>query len=148
MQRFKLPLNLQLFAEEDPPPVEEQPPVETPKTYTQADIDALTSKIDALTTDMKRKALEKAGLSGADIDNAIGYITGTSSEEIAASIDSLREELPVLARVAELTKPKPRGVDPKSPGNWVRRPPKRPDLGKAGYDTYQRLKQSGKLRRY
>ncbi|RED32423.1 hypothetical protein [Paenibacillus sp. VMFN-D1] len=145
MKRFKLPLNLQLFAEEDPPPVEEQPPVETPKTYTQADIDALTSKIDALTTDMKRKALEKAGLSGADIDNAIGYITGTSSEEIAASIDSLRDQLPVLARVAALTKP--RGIDP-NPGPRWKCNPKRADLGKVGQDTYQRLKQSGKLRRY
>lgn len=148
MQMFKLPLNLQLFAEEEDPPVEEQLPAETPKTYTQADIDALTSKIDALTTDMKRKALAKAGLSGADIDNAIGYITGTSSEEIAASIDSLREELPVLARVAELTKPKPRYVDPTGPGNFPRFQPKPPDLGKVGHDTYQRLKQSGKLRRY
>lgn len=146
MQKFKIPLNLQLFAEEDPPPVEEQPPAETPKTYTQADIDALTTKIDALTNDMKRKALEKAGLSGADIEHAIGYITGTSSEEIAASIDSLRDQLPVLARVAALTK-KPQGVDP-NPGNPRRFEPKRADLGKVGQDTYQRLKQSGKLRRY
>ncbi|PQP85539.1 hypothetical protein [Paenibacillus sp. AR247] len=144
MQRFKLPLNLQLFAEEDPEG-EEQPPVETPKTYTQADIDALTSKIDALTNDMKRKALEKAGLAGADIDHALGYITGTSSEEIAASIDSMRDQLPVLARVAALTKPN-------LPDPPIRNPrrmePKRADLGKLGEDTYQRLKQGGKLRRY
>ena len=132
-------INLQLFAEEVEG--EEQPPAE--KTYTQSDIDALTAKIDALTADMKRKALQAAGLSGADVDHALEYVTGTSAEEIAESIASLGEQLPVLARVAAISKPQ--GIDP-NPGNPRRPEPKAPDLHKVGQDLYQSLKSRGRLR--
>ncbi|MDN4069707.1 hypothetical protein QYF50_17530 [Paenibacillus vini] len=138
---YRLPLNLQLFAdEEDPENVEQS---EDPKTYTQEDVDALTAKIADLTKTVKWQTLEKLGLSREEIDYCIEHIDEDNERDILVAISELGEELPVLVRVKQLLQR--RGVDP-NPGNPRRAAPKAQDLTQIGRDVYQSLKSRGKIR--
>lgn len=135
-KRLRLPLNLQLFAEDEDP--------EEPKTYTQEDVDALTAKIADLTKKVKWQTLEKLGLSREEIEYAIEHIDADNEQGILAAISEFGDDLPVLVRVKQLQQQQQRGVDPNLNNGPSMRP--RPvDLGEVGRKSYYRLKESGKL---
>lgn len=140
--RLRLPLNLQLFAEEIEG--EEQPPAE--KTYTPEEVSALTDKISELTTAIKRQTLAKLGLKPEEIDYAIEHIDADNERDILAAISEFGDDLPVLVRVKQLQQSSTRGVDP-NPGNGFRQIPKQIDYTAKARDTIERLKASGRIRR-
>ncbi|EGG36487.1 hypothetical protein [Paenibacillus sp. HGF5] len=140
-KRFRLPLNLQLFAEEVEG--EGQPPAE--KTHTPEEVEALTDKISELTTAIKRQTLAKLGLKPEEIDYAIEHIDADNERDILAAISEFGDDLPILVRVKQLQQKETHGVDP-NPGNGRRPEPKPRDLGQVGRDMYQSLKSRGRLR--
>ncbi|GIP54755.1 hypothetical protein [Paenibacillus vini] len=152
-KRFRLPLNLQLFAEEEDPGGVEQS--EDPKTYTQEDVDALTAKIVDLTKTVKWQTLEKLGLSREEIEYCIEHIDADNEQDILMAISELGEELPVLVRVKRMQQTKTFGTDPRkysligTPGPahpTMRAYREKPDLTQIGRDVYQSLKSRGKIR--
>lgn len=141
-KRFRLPLNLQLFAEEIEG--EEQPPAE--KTYTQEEVAALTGKIGELTTAIKRQTLAKLGLKPEEIDYAIEHIDADNERDILAAISEFGDDLPVLVRVKQLQQLSTRAADPNL-NNGFRQMPKQIDFAARAKQTIDRLKASGKIRR-
>ncbi|EFU43925.1 hypothetical protein PVOR_01930 [Paenibacillus vortex V453] len=136
-KRFRLPLNLQLFAEEIEG--EEQPPAES-------DIDALTGRIDELTTAIKRQTLAKLGLKPEEIDYAIEHIDADNERDILAAISEFGDDLPVLVRVKQLQQLSVHGADPNL-NNGFRQMPKQIDYAAKAKQTIERLKASGRIRR-
>lgn len=141
-QRFRLPLNLQLFADLDPEGEKQLP--EEPKRYMQEDIDALTAKITQLTNEVKRQVLKKLGLSREEIEYAIEHIDADNEKDILMAVSEFDDDLPVLVRVKQLQQQGRRGVEPNM-NNGPRMRPKPLDLYEVGRKTYHRLKESGKI---
>ncbi|OIB03501.1 hypothetical protein AK95_07775 [Paenibacillus sp. LC231] len=105
--------------------------------YSQADIAALTARIDELSALVKRDLLRQAGYEGRDVDLALEYVKGTSEQEILESIRTLGDELPVLVRVAmkkEKTIPNTYGY------NGPRMRPRRIDFDEIGTEMFERVK--------
>lgn len=86
--------------------------------------------------DAKKEALlSKAGYKEDQIERYKKYVDGETEEEIQASIDELKQDIPPV---------KPY-VDPGA-GNGQKQAPKKKDLHEKGKSIYQRLKEKGKIR--
>lgn len=88
---------------------------------------ALESKKDAL--------LAQAGYTSEQIERYRKYLVGDTDEEIAASLDVLKKDIP----------PKTIGVDP-NVGNSEKQTPKPKDEADVGRSIFQRLKEKGRIR--
>ena len=184
VRRDRLPLDLQLFAEEVAETAAQEPK-EPEKTFTQADIDRILTerlarerkKFDdekaaaqaeaerkerekneeykalyesaqaeldraradakaAELTAVKTRLLVEAGYTAEQLARVSKYVVGEDEDAIKASVAEVIADMP----------PKASGVDP-NPGNGRRQEPKPGDLTDEGRALYERLKQSGKLRR-
>ena len=188
IRRARLPLDLQLFAEEisgDNGGVVTPEPKEPEKTFTQADIDRIVAdrlarerkKFDderaaaqaeaerkerekneeykalyesaqaeldraradakaAELTAVKTRLLVEAGYTAEQLARVSKYVVGEDEDAIKASVAEVIADMP----------PKASGVDP-NPGNGRRQEPRPGDLTEEGRALFQRLKESGKLRR-
>jgi hypothetical protein len=117
--------------------LEEQQEFKALYEKTLAELDALKAeahraKLESLTTSL----LVEAGYVGEQLERVRKYITGADEDEIKASIEELKKDIP----------PKSVGVDP-SVGNTPKQQPKQKDLAEEGRSLYQLLKAKGKIRR-
>ena len=186
MNKVLLPLNLQFFADEEPPTDTNEPTAAEPEnkpetTFTQAEVDEIIAKrlarekekakaaaeaarqeaeqkqleeqeqykelyeqkqreleqlkADALTA-KKDTMLAKAGYTDEQIEKYRKYLDGDTDETLSASLEELKADIP----------PKQVYVDP-SASNGKRDKPETTDLKEAGKSLYQRLKESGSIRR-
>lgn len=102
--------------------------------------DKLQAQLDALNEDAqkakKEALLVKAGYTDEQVDKYLKYVEGATDEELLASLDALKADIP----------PKVKYADP-SAGNGAKQEPKKTDLHDKGVSMYQRLKAKGKIRR-
>lgn len=103
----------------------------------QAEIDRIqreaeATKLDALTT----KLLVDAGYIGEQLERVRKYVIGANEDEIKASLDEVKQDIP----------PQAQGADPHV-GNPAKPQPKPKDLADEGRSLYERLKAAGKIRR-
>lgn len=103
----------------------------------QAELDATKAeatraKIESLTTNL----LVNAGYTGEQLERVRKYITGANEDELKASLEELKQDIP----------PKSLGADP-SAANPPKQQPQQKDLTDEGRSAYERLKASGKIRR-
>lgn len=106
----------------------------------QEQVDLLQAQLDAQAADVlkakKEALLVKAGYADEQVEKLSKYVEGATDEELAASIDALKADVP----------PKQKFADP-SAGNGTKVEPKKTDLRDKGISAYQRLKEKGKIRR-
>lgn len=103
----------------------------------QADLEATRkeaeqTKLESLRTNL----LANAGYTGEQLDRVRKYIVGANEDEIKASLEELKQDIP----------PKSGGVDP-SVNNPQRQQPQAKDPAEDGRSAYERLKSLGKIRR-
>lgn len=101
---------------------------QTQQELQQFKADALTAKKDAM--------LAKAGYSEEQIEKYRKYLDGDTDESLSASLEELKTDIPT----------KKEYVDP-SASNGKREKPETTDLKEAGKSLYQRLRESGSIRR-
>jgi hypothetical protein len=123
--------------EADRKKLEEQNEFKSLYEKTQAELeqirkDAEVAKLEATKTNL----LVSAGYTGEQLERVRKYVVGTNDEELTASLEELKQDIP----------PKAGGVDP-SVNNPQRQQPQPKDLADEGRSIYERLKAAGKIRR-
>lgn len=104
---------------------------------TQAELERLKTEAQTATIEkVKTDLLVQAGYTGEQLERVRKYISGTDEDSLKASLDEVKADIP----------PKSNGVDP-SAGNAPKQQPKPADPAEKGRSLYQRLKESGKIRR-
>lgn len=126
----------QAQAEAERKKLEEQNEFKTLYEQAQAKIAEIESQANAVKRESTvTNLLVNAGYHGEQLERVRKYITGDTDEEISASLEELKKDIP----------PKSSGVDP-SVGNGAKQQPQQKDLGDEGRSLYQRLKAKGKIR--
>jgi murein L,D-transpeptidase YcbB/YkuD len=117
--------------------LEEQNEFKSLYEQTQAELERFKTEAQTATIEkVKTDLLVQAGYTGEQLERVRKYINGTDEESLKASLDEVKADIP----------PKSGGVDP-SAGNTPKQQPKQKDAAEAGRSLYQRLKDSGKIRR-
>lgn len=86
----------------------------------------------------KEALLAQAGYTQEQIERYAKYLEGETEEELQTALETLKQDIP------------PKGatyVDPAIKGNGAKQPPKQQDLYEYGKTLFERLKESGRLRK-
>ncbi|WP_141431911.1 hypothetical protein [Bacillus sp. 03113] len=103
----------------------------------QADLEKIQAEAQTVKLEsLKTSLLVNAGYTGEQLERVRKYIVGASEEELNASLEELKKDIP----------PKSLGVDPGAV-NTPRQQPQQKDLAEEGRSIYERLKAAGKIRR-